>query len=245
MNAQILYSLKDGIYKDSGVFFCSNCRIVHTKLDWAEKCCKCIYCDKLVEEKKPNQSGSYIYHDKCWEVKRLINSKKTEEERFAKATKITAKEWAKNEHSWIFSESYSSNEGYCDINDFLDDFIDNYSDFYCLECGEGVKAFTSTNSDILSRLECKCGWRSPDYEVVEDIVHLFLPKYVWAAEFEPVELDFYSIIERAEEDHYDGCEANGTEELKAAIDKFNEDNKKNGSYNVNYKIAITNLEELL
>ena len=246
MNAQLLYSKDSGIYKDTGVCFCSNCRIVYKKLEDAEKCCKCVYCDKLVEEKKPNQSGSYIYHDKCWEVKRLINSKKTEEERFAKATKITAKEWAKNEHSWIFSESYSSNEGYCEIHDFMDQLGDN--DLFCPECGEEPEAKTlDTDGEEVADcyLECKCGWKSPSYEVIEDIIHLFLPKYVWAAEFEPVELDFYSIIERAEENHYDGCEANGTEELKAAIDKFNEDNKKNGSYNVNYKIAITNLEELL
>lgn len=243
MNAQILYTLKGIFYKDSGIFFCSNCRIVYCKQEDAEKCCKCIYCQELVE-KHPNRSGSYTYHDKCWEVKRLIDSKKFEEEKFTKATKITAKEWTKNEHSWIFSESYSSNDGYCDIHDFIDQFGDDA--LFCPECGEETREeYGKGHADNLRHLECECGWKSPQYTDIEHIFHLFLPKYVWATEFEPVQLDIGRILENVLDSHYEDCECNGVKELSAAIDKFNQDNLEVGSYNVNYKVAITNLEELL
>ena len=244
MNAQTLFSLKDEEYKHSGIYFCSNCRIVHRKQEDAEKCCKCIYCDKLVEEKRPDQNGSYIYHDKCFKTENAKIRNKFEEDKFAKATKITAKEWAQKEHSWIFSESYSSNEGYRDIHDFIDQFGDG--DLFCPECGEEPEAKAlDTEEDKDNYLECKCGWKSPPYQAIDDIIHLFLPKYVWATEFEPVQLDIDRILENVLEHHYEDCEAKGYEELKIAIDKFNDQNKNNGSYNVNYKIAITNLEELM
>lgn len=62
--------------------------------------------------------------------------------------------------------------------------------------------------------------------------NLEMPKYAYGVYFEPVKLDLDYILENACEEHHEDAlySLDCVGELKQAIDKFNEDNKGNGSY---------------
>lgn len=62
--------------------------------------------------------------------------------------------------------------------------------------------------------------------------NLEIPKYVYGVYFEPIKLDLDYILESACEEHYEDAiySLDGIGELKEAINKFNKDNKSNGSY---------------
>jgi hypothetical protein len=66
---------------------------------------------------------------------------------------------------------------------------------------------------------CEC----EDNEIIPD-EYAFVPEFVAAG------IDPESIFDMILEDQYEGLELLGTEELKAAIEKFNEKNEKNGTY---------------
>jgi len=69
-----------------------------------------------------------------------------------------------------------------------------------------------------------------------------IPKYVWACKPKHfVHADVSDITERLIDDAYDGFDEddlNGLDDLKAAIDKFNEANKDICSYGPDYKTAV-------
>ena len=68
-----------------------------------------------------------------------------------------------------------------------------------------------------------------------------MPDYVWTcSENRFCQLDYDSIIENATQDAYEdwNTEVNGADDLKAAIEKFNEANKELISYHPNYKRAL-------
>ena len=62
--------------------------------------------------------------------------------------------------------------------------------------------------------------------------NLEMPKYAYGVYFEPVKLDLDYILENACEEHHEDAlySLDCVGELREAIDKFNEDNKGNGSY---------------
>lgn len=64
------------------------------------------------------------------------------------------------------------------------------------------------------------------------IKNLEMPKYVYGVYFESIELDVGYILESACEEHHEDAiySLDGVGELKEAIDKFNKDNKTNGTY---------------
>lgn len=62
--------------------------------------------------------------------------------------------------------------------------------------------------------------------------NLEMPKYAYGVYFEPISLDLDYILESACEEHHEDAISflDGVSELSEAIDKFNEDNKSNGTY---------------
>lgn len=62
--------------------------------------------------------------------------------------------------------------------------------------------------------------------------NLQMPKYAYGVYFAPIRLDLDYILENACEEHHEDAlySLDCVEELREAIDKFNEDNKMNGSY---------------
>lgn len=72
-------------------------------------------------------------------------------------------------------------------------------------------------------------------DVMEDYYkdnNLQMPKYAYGVYFVPIQLDLDYILEDACEEHHEDAlySLDGVEELREAIDKFNEDNKMSGSY---------------
>ena len=72
-------------------------------------------------------------------------------------------------------------------------------------------------------------------DVMEDYYkdnNKIMPKYAYGVYFEPIKLDLYYILENACEEHHEDTinSLNSVRELQEAIDKFNENNKLNGSY---------------
>lgn len=61
---------------------------------------------------------------------------------------------------------------------------------------------------------------------------LEIPKYAYGVYFVPIQLDLDYILESACEEHHEDAlySLDCVEELKEAIDKFNKDNRGNGSY---------------
>lgn len=62
--------------------------------------------------------------------------------------------------------------------------------------------------------------------------NLNMPRYVYGCIFEPIKLDVDSILESACEEHHEDARdsLDSVSELREAIEKFNDDNKNNGSY---------------
>ena len=89
------------------------------------------------------------------------------------------------------------------------------------------------------------------YPSIDDIVEdyefrdLPLPRYVYGCKFCPFSLDFDWILEASTEDYDEDImdRLDGYEELEKAIDKFNELNKGEGSYYIDYKTIIDLSEE--
>ncbi len=72
-------------------------------------------------------------------------------------------------------------------------------------------------------------------DVMEDYYkdnNKIMPKYAYGVYFEPIKLDLYYILENACEEHHEDAisSLDSVGELEEAIEKFNEDNKLNGSY---------------
>lgn len=105
MNAQELF-LKNG--QSAKVWFCEKCRYVALHKELAENCCeqrKCSECGKVCEQKY------YTLCNVCLEKDR----QKKETERFDKAEKISAKNYA---GKIIDGET---------VYDCLDDYLDNFT----------------------------------------------------------------------------------------------------------------------
>lgn len=104
MNAIQLFH-KDG--KDSGIFYCGSCRIVHPEQSKADLCCqpyKCSACG--VETRK--------YVSECATCRDIRETGK-EKEVFEKAEKVT--EW----DGWIFSDGLGYGDGYfSDVDDLIE-----------------------------------------------------------------------------------------------------------------------------
>ena len=62
--------------------------------------------------------------------------------------------------------------------------------------------------------------------------NLVMPKYAYGVYFVPIKLDLDHILENACEEHHEDAlySLDCVGELREAINKFNEDNKTNGSY---------------
>jgi hypothetical protein len=109
----------------------------------------------------------------------------------------------------VYCDGYGSNEGYFEtVEDFLDQFEETYEEFRNSEPEKNLK----------------------------------LPEYVWCCDSIPLaNLDLDEILENSTQEAYDGFEYSGfkgLEELRAAIDKFNEINKDVVSWTPNYKKAL-------
>lgn len=78
-----------------------------------------------------------------------------------------------------------------------------------------------------------------DYHADEDVAHVH---YLWAADPEKfAHIDADRVLERIGEDGYDGFDTNdlnGVDELKRAIDAFNEANKEILAYHENTNVAV-------
>lgn len=98
MNATELY-LQDG--RSAGVFFCTECKIVHRQAEHAERCCRpqvCHFC------KQETGSKSRLFHDDCY---RAANEVKTQE-------KIQAAEKLSDWDGWVYWDGWGYNEGFFD-----------------------------------------------------------------------------------------------------------------------------------
>lgn len=69
---------------------------------------------------------------------------------------------------------------------------------------------------------------------------LEMPKYAYGTYLEPVSLDVDWILEYACEEHAEGVEdmLDGISELREAIEQFNKDNRKVGTYFPDYKTVV-------
>lgn len=69
---------------------------------------------------------------------------------------------------------------------------------------------------------------------------LKMPKYAYGCYFEPVSLDLDGMLEQATEEHAEDMidMLDGISELQEAIDKFNEVNKKTGTYYEDLRLVI-------
>jgi len=105
---ELLYPDGDG----SGVYKCNNCRKVYHDHDYAEQCCKCKRCEKIIGG--PGKPRS-TYCRECWE-KRAIE---VEQERFEKAEKIT--KW---DAECFYSEWFPENDGFFGDSDEFEDLVE-------------------------------------------------------------------------------------------------------------------------
>jgi uncharacterized protein YbaR (Trm112 family) len=236
MNPEILYikkfkGLGEWEYKDSGVFYCGQCRLVYPNLERANQCCQnyLCKCGKRCERKY------YLSCDECTKKQEIAREK----EKFNKSTKLDIKDYK----GYLLSDETAND----DFSMYFDDYFENTCQFGCPVCGEETTP-VSNKQDERSHLICKnseCLWVSPEYEVIDEIYYLFAPEYIWAADFEPLELDLGNILEHATEEHHETVNdyMKGTEELKIAIDKFNELNKGIGSYQDSNTLALINIKD--
>lgn len=86
------------------------------------------------------------------------------------------------------------------------------------------------------------GYASCVDDLLDDVEPEDMPKYVWTCDSRPTcDLDYYDIIENATQDaheDFDSGTLEGEDELKSAIEKFNELNKGSVTWEPNYKKAL-------
>lgn len=235
MNSQVLYikkfkGLGEWEYKDANVFYCEKCRLVYPDNEKAEQCCKnyICKCGKICEKK---------YYFSCDECTRK-QSIEREKEKFNKATKLDIKDYK----GYLLSDETAND----DFSMYFDDYFENTCEFLCPLCENETEDLGSNSTTHLSALKCKnCDWQSPEFEVIDEIYYLFAPEYIWATEFEPFRLDLGWILEHYLDNHHETVSDyyKGGEELKIAINKFNEINKNVGSYNISDKLALINIKD--
>lgn len=184
MNAVELFH-KDG--HSAGVYYCGECRQVHSSNHTIEECCKPYKCKQCGEECKQ-------YHTICDACERVEIARK-ERERFEKAEKVAESEW----DGWVYCEG-TGNDGF----------------------SESVDALIES---------CK------DDEI--DV-----PEYAWVCnpkQFATLDIDdIKSLISDRQEAYrdFDPDDLNGLEDLKKALDAFNEANAAIVSYSPDYKRAV-------
>lgn len=246
MNAQELFVKKEVcketysqiIYDSAQVYYCSKCKFVKKTKEEAEKCCNFYYDCRICGQKSEREH--YLLCNKCDKIEKA----KKEKELFDKAEKINIEDY---KGMFYFDGDEFANP---DIDCFLDDYFENVCEFNCPVCGGETesKDCLVNQGDENSYLSCKeCAWNSPSFEIIDEIYYLFTPKYVWAPEFTPLELDYSNIMENACDQHHESVydHIDGKKELKEAIDKFNHLNKDNGSYAEGQKRVIILNEEFI
>lgn len=118
---------------------------------------------------------------------------------------------------------------------------------------EITKRLNYPNVKVINYKDCKCEmiYDEATEEYFYDIGELQdyydnntdslpYPQYVYGTYFEPVQLNLDYILENACEEHAEdiiNC-LNGVEELREAINRFNEANKKTGSYYEDFKTVV-------
>lgn len=250
MNAQVLYVKKynglekfdyhtefvDGTWKfvESRVFYCEKCKLTYSSFEKANQCCQnyICKCEKTCERKH------YLICDKCDRRQKT----EREKEKFNKATKLDIKDYT----GYLLSGEYASD----DYGMFFDDYFENTCEFACPECSEETEVKNYSNIKEYSHLHCKnsdCKWESQSFEIIDEIYYLFAPEYIWATDFKPLKLDLGNILEWATEEHHETVNdyMKGVEELRIAIDKFNELNKSIGSYNLSNSVALVGIKDFV
>lgn len=106
----------------SGIFYCSECRIVHKTEAEAQACHGVILC----ECGNPRESYRTIC-SACQTTQWLAESERKEEARFEKATKISASEYD-GEHVHCGDEYYDS------VEDAIDQFLEGQEPDYVWAC---------------------------------------------------------------------------------------------------------------
>lgn len=119
-----LYKLQDGEYKATGVFYCSECRVVHRTKEEAELC----HGERLCGCGNKVMQGYYQKlcsdcQSKEWREKEA----KREAERFEAAKKITAAEYD-GEHVYLGDNYYDS------VEDAIDQFLEGQEPEYVWAC---------------------------------------------------------------------------------------------------------------
>ena len=132
-----LYKKKeDGTMEPCGIYYCSECRIVHRTKDEAEWChgerlCAC--GKKITQGYYQRQCGDCDHKE--WKEK----ERKREAERFEKATKITETEY-KGEHVFHDDKYYDS------VDDAIDEYLEGQEPEYVWACKDrGIPKASSEN----------------------------------------------------------------------------------------------------
>lgn len=108
---------------------------------------------------------------------------------------------------------------------------------------EHVKIINYKDYDIEYLFDLKSDEYYSCVDTMEDYYkdnNLEMPKYAYGCYFESVSLDVDDILESACEEHHEDMISflDGYSELKEAIEEFNETNKTNGSYFIDYRTIV-------
>lgn len=82
----------------AGIWVCSECRHVTASREVTERCCRCSYCNKTVDQSK----GRTAYHMDCFSADQAERDQK----RMAKAEKLDI--W----DGWVYLDGHGHNEGF-------------------------------------------------------------------------------------------------------------------------------------
>lgn len=157
MNAQELFN-QDG--SSAKVWYCQKCRIVHKTKAWADQCCPPCACGAEREK-------GYAYCRPCLDRR----ESEREQEKFAKAQKIPAKDYA----GWVFCDG-TGNSGYHEsVDEFLEYWEDNRDEDdekpeYVWACEENHFVFVDV-ADITERI-CENGWEDMDPDSLNGLKEL-------------------------------------------------------------------------
>jgi hypothetical protein len=149
-----LYKKKeDGTMAPCGIYFCSQCRIVHLDKESAEWC----HGERLCVCGKKIESMYYRSTRKCDECEHkdfTERERRAEAKRFESATKITEAEY-KGEHVYLDDEYYDS------VEDAIDEYLVGQEPEYVWACADhGIRTVDVEDvlTDILENM-----WEDADY----------------------------------------------------------------------------------
>lgn len=121
-----LYKLEDGTHKPCGIFYCSQCRVVHRTKDEAEWC----HGERLCACGNKITQGYYQrICSECQSKEWREKDRAKEAERFDAAKKIKASEYT-GEHVYLGDSYYDS------VKDAVDQFLEGQEPEYVWACSE-------------------------------------------------------------------------------------------------------------